>query len=637
MVVRYSCVLCGIGILSRPLSESEEWLREYRAVYRKGADVFVSGVAQYHDDPSWIVPVDPNLRWDTVLDPNGLVEIPVMSQPAVDGIHGFVLHDACWCLLQKAGGASAFSKERLVEVCQSLPFTVGFNGASWGHDYGGRLKLDTEVWYPWKEIFRALAYEELERLGFLEDPFRGSDLKLALNGRFPASHASKDDVSNFDAPLEPQGRADCFSRLPWELREMILIHIETKDALNLRQSSWSFHSLFSSLGFWQSRFEPDGERGFIFEARDEAVAHSIGALQSLYRSSTMHALSPPLMNRQRVWKLARQLLPLIRPPVMASTSDTLLDTGHLEGWNSLPSSVFSPNSVANLELSSAPMHSTTTTEMQVPPGPVIIGIAMVNTGIWDYITGIRIISKAGGQEQFAGFAFDSGEGYKITALSVYCDKIDSTTSCEPKDTNLRHTAVWYPKVPPEDLVLNDGSFTGLRPVSTTYQPISWIKFGGQRGKNLPHVKGVMIKFDNASLSGLQFVYDCDVPETGNAASESFGRCGPSKMEGASLFSIDGAAGERITSISVGLAVYENPHYPEHLRHGIIQYLTMSTNFDRTTSLGKKNDGFRMRNVDVASGTTITGFYGHFAWGDGLINLGVISEYLSHECIDSYRE
>ncbi|KAM0665891.1 hypothetical protein ACQRIU_005235 [Beauveria bassiana] len=490
MVVRYSCILCGIGILSRPLSESEEWLREYRAVYRKGADVFVSGVAQYHDDPSWIVPVDPNLRWDTVLDPNGLVEIPVMSQPAVDGIHGFVLHDACWCLLQKAGGASAFSKERLVEVCQSLPFTVGFNGASWGHDYGGRLKLDTEVWYPWKEIFRALAYEELERLGFLEDPFRGSDLKLALNGRFPASHASKDDVSNFDAPLEPQGRADCFSRLPWEL--------------------------------------------------------------------------------------------------------------------------------PNLELSSAPMHSTTTTEMQVPPGPVIIGIAMVNTGIWDYITGIRIISKAGGQEQFAGFAFDSGEGYKITALSVYCDKIDSTTSCEPKDTNLRHTAVWYPKVPPEDLVLNDGSFTGLRLVSTTYQPISWIKFGGQRGKNLPHVKGVMIKFDNASLSGLQFVYDCDVPETGNAASESFGRCGPSKMEGASLFSIDGAAGERITSISVGLAVYENPDYPEHLRHGIIQYLTMSTNFDRTTSLGKKKDGFRMGNLDVASGTTITGFYGHFVSLQGRI-------------------
>ncbi|EJP66353.1 F-box domain containing protein [Beauveria bassiana ARSEF 2860] len=373
----------------------------------------------------------------------------------------------------------------------------------------------------------------------------------------------------------------------------------------------------------------------------------------------------------------------------SSTSDTLLDTGGLEGWISLPSSVFSPNSVATLELSSAPMHSTTTTEMQVPPGPVIIGIAMVNTGIWDYITGIRIIRKADGQEQFAGFAFDSGEvlysvaalhgfnvalgphgvralqivgpqrdacswigrtegvpisellgvkksvnrlrvtcdGYKITALSVYCDKTESTTSCEPEDTNLRHTAVWYPKVPSEDLVLNDGSFTGLRPVSTTYQPISWIKFGGQRGKNLPHVKGVMIKFDNASLSGLQFVYDCDVPETGNAASESFGRCGPSKMEGALLFSIDGAAGERITSISVGLAVYENPDYPEHLRHGIIQYLTMSTNFDRTTSLGKKKDGFRMKNVDVASGTTITGFYGHFAWGDGLINLGVISEYL----------
>ncbi|KAM3509399.1 hypothetical protein MY10362_000638 [Beauveria mimosiformis] len=197
---------------------------------------------------------------------------------------------------------------------------------------------------------------------------------------------------------------------------------------------------------------------------------------------------------------------------------------------------------------------------------------------------------------------------------------------EPENLSLRHIAIWYPEVPPEDLVLNDSSFTGLRPVSTTYQPISWIKFGGQGGQNLPHVKGVMIKF-GASLSGLQIVYDRDVPDTGDATSERFGRCGPSKMEGASLFPIDGAAGQRIASISVGLAVYENPDYLEYLRHGIIQYLMISTNFDRTTCLGKKKDGYRMRNVDVAGGTTITGFYGHFALGVGLINLGVISEYL----------
>ncbi|KAH8707412.1 hypothetical protein HC256_010688 [Beauveria bassiana] len=563
MVVRYSCVLCGIGISSSPSSDSEDWLREYRAVYRKGAHTFVSGVAQYHDDPSWIVPVKPNLRWDTVLNPEGLLEISVMGQPAVDGSHGFVLHDACWCLLQKAGGATALSKNRL-------------------------------------------------------DSFRGSDLKLAPNGRFPASHASKDDASNLNAPLEPRGRGDCFSRLPWELREMILIHLETKDALNLRQSSWSFKSLLSSLGFWRSRFEPDGERGFIFEARDEAVAHSIGALQSLYRSSTTHASSPPLMNRQRVWKLARQLLPLIRPPVMASsTSDTLLDTGGLEGWISLPSILYSVAALHGFNVALGP-HGVRALQIVGPQRDACSWIGRTE--------GVPI-SELLGVKKSVNRLRVTCDGYKITALSVYCDKTESTTSCEPEDTNLRHTAVWYPKVPPEDLVLNDGSFTGLRPVSTTYQPISWIKFGGQRGKNLPHVKGVMIKFDNASLSGLQFVYDCDVPETGNAASESFGRCGPSKMEGALLFSIDGAAGERITSISVGLAVYENPDYPEHLRHGIIQYLTMSTNFDRTTSLGKKKDGFRMKNVDVASGTTITGFYGHFAWGDGLINLGVISEYL----------
>lgn len=165
------------------------------------------------------------------------------------------------------------------------------------------------------------------------------------------------------------------------------------------------------------------------------------------------------------------------------------------------------------------------------------------------------------------------QGYKITALSIHCKLADDSAGSQSKDMSLRRAAIWYPEPPSDDLLLNDNSFTGLRPDPTTYQPLSWIQFGGRGGGNLSHVQGVLVLFDDALL-GLQFIYDRAVPGTGTSTSERFGRCGSTDMEEASLFSIDGAGGERITSISVGLRVYENDNYPNYYHHGVVQYLTV---------------------------------------------------------------
>lgn len=664
MVSRYNCFLCGVGIYKSSVTESQDWLCEYRAgelhahrirsraltpvVYRKGPDALVSGVAHYRNSPEWVMPVDPSLRWDTATSSDELMVPPVMDQAARDGLHGFVLHDACWRLLQKADGASAFSPERLVKVCESLPFPFWFHGLNWGHDYGGRLELDTKLWHPWKETFRLLDGHALKSIGALGDPFRVPDLASLLSG-------PREDVPSLNTPIDPGGRHDDFSRLPWELREMIIVSLGTKDALNLRQASWSFQSLFSSRAFWLSRFDPDCESGFLFEAREKAVASDICALLYAYRFSRRNASSPCLWNRHRVWTLARRLLPLIRPPVMTNTLNVQLDPADSEGWTSLSSGVYIPDSPASSELWASPRYSTTTTEVEVPLGPVIIGIAMVNTGIWDYITGIRIVSSNGGEEHFAGYLFDSGEtlcnvaalhgfrvamgphgvralqvvgteqetcswvgrirgvpiserllveepvnrlrvtldvsqtaptsqrlhpltcaqGYKITALSIYYKQLDSKVASQSIDMSFRRAAIWYPDPPPDDLILNASSFTGLSPDHNIYQPLSWIHFGGQRGRNLAHVQGIRVLF-HGSLCGLQFVYDCEVPETGALTSERFGRCGETPSERASLFSIDGAGGERISSISVGLYVFERDDLADYHRHGIVRYLKVRT-------------------------------------------------------------
>lgn len=97
--------------------------------------------------------MDPSIRWDAeALEPEDLVEISVMRDSPVAGIHGFVLNDACWKVLQKAnGGPAGVSLDRLLCVCESLPFPLGLNGVSWGYDYGRLLKHETGDQYPWLE------------------------------------------------------------------------------------------------------------------------------------------------------------------------------------------------------------------------------------------------------------------------------------------------------------------------------------------------------------------------------------------------------------------------------------------------------------------------------------------------------
>ncbi|KAF2471330.1 uncharacterized protein BDR25DRAFT_393460, partial [Lindgomyces ingoldianus] len=62
-----------------------------------------------------------------------------MRQHPLNGRHSFVLHDACWHLLQRAFQPSEIPLKRLLEVCESLPFPLQGNGVCWGHDYRSLL------------------------------------------------------------------------------------------------------------------------------------------------------------------------------------------------------------------------------------------------------------------------------------------------------------------------------------------------------------------------------------------------------------------------------------------------------------------------------------------------------------------
>ena len=269
------------------------------AVYSAPSGSFVSGVGCRYDDGdlTWDAPSDPTMRWDGDDPRPGLEELPVMQQRPLNGRHGFVLHDACWRLLQKAFQPREVPVSRLLDICESLPFPLRGNSVSWGHDYGSLVALDDKNCYPWEDRLIEQFNDPQIRFYAQENPYNIPDIPALLASR----------LEHPPEWMRETRQNDCFSSLPWEILEAIAIKLPTDDALNLRRTSPAFLPLLSSNIFWSSRFQANRERSFVFEKWE---SRDTTDWMSLYRL-TSHIRSPPgLRNRRRIWGLISRLTDL---------------------------------------------------------------------------------------------------------------------------------------------------------------------------------------------------------------------------------------------------------------------------------------------------------------------------------------
>lgn len=182
----------------------------------------------------------------------------------------------------------------MISICDSLPFPIWYNGLSWGHDYDGLWKLDDDDKYPWMEWFSMPSISTIYEIGATSDP-HASIFHMMLPTTMSHFPATRRQTAN---------SADPFSRLPWEICEMILTGVRINDALNLRLASRAYQPLFSSLSFWLSRFHPDSERGFIFEVREGGRNWEVETILQIHHESKRSLAMPAVLNRQRVWNLA---------------------------------------------------------------------------------------------------------------------------------------------------------------------------------------------------------------------------------------------------------------------------------------------------------------------------------------------
>ena len=109
---------------------------------------------------------------------------------------------------------------------------------------------------------------------------------------------------------------------------------------------------------------------------------------------------------------------------------------------------------------------------------------------------------------------------------------------------VRRSALWYPDIPDESLDVNEASFTGPSPSALNYRPMIWINLGGVKGDRLRHVTGILIQGGYSDINSLMITFD-------NGTETKLGERATGDRPDQPFFTIDGARGERIESVSIG--------------------------------------------------------------------------------------
>ncbi|KAH0558968.1 hypothetical protein GP486_004412 [Trichoglossum hirsutum] len=595
-----------------------------RRLYSSQSRAFISGVG-HHDNhvTTWTAP------------------LPVLDGLPATGHDGFVLHDACWLLLQRAFQPDEIPLGRLLEVCQSLPFPYLGSSINWGHYYGGLYIPDDQCHYPWEDQRTEGDYNEKMYSYVQENPYNVPEIPplLAMRLEHPPEWLPKTQ------------RRDCFSRLPWEILEAVAIKLPTGDALGLRLVSKAFLPLISSGIFWASRFEAGGDRDFIFEKRK---SRDTTDWKNLYRLTGHANNSPGLRNRKRIWDLIRPLADLISLRLAEGPGTACEDRSFANlTWSKVVGDIIEEASLRYPRGFCEGCRLFGTHRAHVPKHLSKISFSIISISNVSYVTGVRLITEKGPDiclglvsegngvtrevtalrgfilaagsrgiralkvvgedgspsewvgrpnnspitERLARFnsvaALEVGfDGYKIVSFGVSEEVSPSVQTPKVQNLSLRETALWYPTVPESTLCVNEMSFPGENPSSARYQPIFWIHFGGAGGRYLRHITGVSI-CHLWSLGGLEFHYDT---AHGPAGARKLGRYKATITSKISNFPIDGAGGELIETLEVGFEC------------GDFTSIKITTNRKRSFhSTGLIPSG-PMKPVAIAPGTTLTGLY-----------------------------
>ncbi|KAK4243852.1 hypothetical protein C7999DRAFT_17857 [Corynascus novoguineensis] len=645
----FSCPICGWIIYDGEGSVS--WMNQFRGLYSCADGIVLTGVGLYTDPGrgAFIAPSDPTARWD---DPDYTNpdedQFGAMKQCEINGRHGFVFHDACWSLLERAFHPAPVLHKRIFEVCDSLPFVMAGDSMNWGHDYGGlAILMDSTHFFPWEERFADREFPDgWFNTPFSADPITVSEVDEILTESPTCTPPSSKDILLTGSVAVLSGN-DPFNSLPAELCSAIAAYLPTRDVLNARCASRSFWHVFNSQQFWASRFRGNSDRSWLFESQDHKYA--VRDWRWLYRRTVDGRIGQALRNRKRIWNLIQNLAIILELC-----------------WNELPSELsplwqpFPPeenrtwlivggslrDELPNFTQLQYDCRRHRTQQVAIPENISKISASISRVGNLRYIAGISLTTTTGEvvrlgyrdpsersvqlSGDLAGFNLAVGSGgihalqcidrgtreptawlgypdgaprterlavgTRIIALEVGFDGFrmvriavapqQSQISRAPwnDDNKLRCSAIWYPDVPPLSLDLNEDFFLPLQNYTWGFRPLFWSCFGGPGGIHLAHLTKISAGLWSG-LIRLDFSFDREVP----AECQSFGRHEDSEYGEGVEFPIDGPGGELIDAVEIWQRYpLEDDDADEwFLQEGELAWLKIRTNRGRTWEFGKK--------------------------------------------------
>ena len=363
-------------------------------VYTFRGEPCVSGLGFFdpeYGDELWKAPRDSYRYYD---DPVPYKTMPkkvrFMAEPAHKDNHGFIIHDACSQIVRLAHWPQNAALMRILEVLNSLPFPAHGTTIFWGHTYGGILYFNEDR-YPWEDDYAPRIDEGDVFKDAQEDPIHLSNFADIFN--------SSIENTTKGNHLSIKRHEDCFSRLPWEIRESIAIELFTADALRLRLVTAAYYPIINSQSFWLSRFQPDGECGYVVEkwnTRDDTD------WMSLYRVLKQYD-SPALRNRKRIWRLARSLVRLTNLELQSKDQSfecyrkVLVGEGkfHFSKYYRVTGGLFDWKETGTQTRFRSGCQLITTYTTSLPPGFTEIGFLVLSYFHLTYIVGIRYKDRDG--------------------------------------------------------------------------------------------------------------------------------------------------------------------------------------------------------------------------------------------------
>ncbi|KAG4435231.1 hypothetical protein IFR05_009286 [Cadophora sp. M221] len=546
----FSCVLCGYVICD--YEDPASWLKQFRILYSSRDCTAVTGVGLY-DDPDggdWIAPLNFTARWTT--------------------------------------------RDTTPQLLTRL---------DWGHDFEGLVLVDNQDRFPWEDRFVDRDGDWALFLGARNDPYHVPEIQ-----QLPYEDSQAPPAISSSGPITTV--SDCFAALPEEIRIVIASNLPTVDALNIRQASRSFLSIFYSQQFWASRFRANADRSWLFESQEWGRAHD---WRWLYRLANKGHRTRGMQNRERVWKLIQRVPGILRLrwielPVLPSPSSNPASLRWLEATGDLrPEERTGPYRGFNEGCRLFYEQQTS-----IPGLLSQIAFSVVQLGDAEYITGMRLIPSQGeviqlgyrteGRELFLNITFLAGFILAVGSRgiqSIQCIADDKQTSqwfgcphgapktrrlavsgpitaikagldgckmvslvvaeCVPltiekaieKGKSLRDSAFWSPENPGIGLYLNDNCFVARDSSTARYQPLCWTMFGGPGGIYLRYLTGISVTC-LGTLRGIEFHYNTeDVP----IECRKLGRYKSSEYAKVIHFSIDGPGGEVIDAVEVYVKYY----------------------------------------------------------------------------------